>query len=92
VEEANQVADDLEAYGRQARYNRSSVAGLGACLVGTPELIAERMNAYKEAGVGLLLLQFHPMENGLELFASEVMPLLGRPARPHVGQALGTAL
>lgn len=76
--QAEARAEDLEAHGRTARYNKSSVAGLGACLVGTPELIADRIRAYEDVGIGLMLLQFHPMQEGLETFISEVLPLLGR--------------
>ena len=49
---------------------------LGAGLVGTPEMIAERIRVYEELGVTCLMLQFHPMREGLERFASEVMPLI----------------
>lgn len=76
MEEAVSQAERLEQHGRAARYNKSSVAALGACLVGTPEVIAERIRAYDEIGIGLLLLQFHPMEAGLENFISEIQPLL----------------
>jgi FMNH2-dependent dimethyl sulfone monooxygenase len=75
TEEAERRAERLEAYGRQARYNKSSIAGLGACLVGTPVTIAERIDAYEDMGVNLLLLQFHPMEQGLAHFISEVLPM-----------------
>lgn len=49
---------------------------LGAGLVGPPELIAERIRVYEELGVTCLMLQFHPMREGLERFAREVMPLI----------------
>ena len=49
---------------------------LGAGLVGTPELIAERIRRYKDCGIDCLMLQFHPMMEGLETFAHRVMPLL----------------
>jgi len=77
VEEAWRRAEALEAHGRAARYNRSSISGLAAGLVGTAELIAERIARYESLGLGLLLLQFHPMEEGLDRFAEEVAPLLG---------------
>ncbi len=76
MEEAQARAEDLEEHGRQARYNRSSVSGLAAGLVGTPEVIAERIARYQERGLGLMLFQFSPMEEGLDCFVSEVLPLL----------------
>jgi FMNH2-dependent dimethyl sulfone monooxygenase len=74
-EDAISKAEKLEAHGRAARYNKSSVAALGACLVGTAVSVAERIDAYDELGVDLLLLQFHPMEDGFSHFVSEVLPL-----------------
>jgi len=55
-----------------------NVAGkaLGAGLIGPPKLIAERIRRYEEIGMTCLMLQFHPMKDGLERFAAEVMPLL----------------
>ncbi|MFP6888843.1 MAG: LLM class flavin-dependent oxidoreductase [Nitrospinota bacterium] len=50
--------------------------GTAAGLVGSPSTVAERMLAFHESGVDLFLLQFHPMFEELERFASEVMPLL----------------
>jgi FMNH2-dependent dimethyl sulfone monooxygenase len=49
--------------------------GLRAGLVGTPEQVAERVNEFQEAGVGLLLLQCSPQFEEMERFAAEVMPL-----------------
>lgn len=55
--------------------------GLRSGLVGTPEQIAERIEAFERAGVDLLLLQFSPQAEEMERFAEEVMPLLqGRAA------------
>ena len=76
VEAARTKAEVLEEHGRKARYNRSSISGLAAGLVGTPELIAERIARYEEHGLGLMLYQFNPMEEGLERFVAEVLPLL----------------
>lgn len=74
--DANARASALEAYGRRDRISSTAARGLGACLVGTPELIAERMHRYEDIGVELFLLSFHPMRAGLEIFAQSVMPLL----------------
>ena len=82
VEEAVERAEQLEAHGRIARYNRSSISGLAAGLVGTPQLIAERIHAYEELGLDLMLFQFHPMEEGLARFIDGVLPLLGRTPKP----------
>ena len=49
---------------------------LGAGLVGTPKIIADRIRRYEDAGIDCLMLQFHPMREGLETFAEKVMPLL----------------
>jgi FMNH2-dependent dimethyl sulfone monooxygenase len=76
LREANARASELEAYGRRDRISSTAARGLGACLVGTPDLIAERMCRYEDIGVDLFLLSFHPMRAGLETFAQAVMPLL----------------
>jgi dimethylsulfone monooxygenase len=50
--------------------------GLRAGLVGTPEMVAERIRTFSEAGVDLLLLQCSPQLEEMERFAEEVMPLI----------------
>lgn len=47
--------------------------GLRAGLVGTPELVAERVRGFAAAGVDLLLLQCSPQLEEMERFAEEVM-------------------
>ncbi len=74
--EAQARADELELYGQRDRVSSTAARGLGACLVGTAELIAKRMRQYEEIGVELFLLNFHPMLAGLDNFAKHVMPLL----------------
>jgi dimethylsulfone monooxygenase len=49
---------------------------LGAGLVGTPDIVLERIERYRKCGVDCLMLQFHPMLDGLEAFAAELMPHL----------------
>lgn len=68
IEEARRIESDPA----------SAVAakGLGAGLVGTPRAIAERIRLYEEMGMTCLMLQFHPMREGLERFARDVMPLI----------------
>lgn len=78
-QEAHERARALEAYGQQSRLALISAKALGAGLLGSPERIAERVERYDAIGVSTLMLHFHPMIEGLETFASEVMPLL--PAR-----------
>jgi FMNH2-dependent dimethyl sulfone monooxygenase len=80
--EAQARAEELEAYGQRDRISSTAARGLGACLVGTPELIARRMRRYEEIGVELFLLHFHPMLAGLETFARKVLPLITRTPAP----------
>ena len=50
--------------------------GLRAGLVGTAEQVAERILAFEDAGLDLLLLQFSPQYEEMEQFAAEVIPLV----------------
>jgi FMNH2-dependent dimethyl sulfone monooxygenase len=50
--------------------------GLRAGLVGTPEMVADQVHAFSEAGVDLLLLQCSPQLEEMERFAEDVMPLV----------------
>lgn len=50
--------------------------GLRAGLVGTAEQVADRIRAFQDAGVGLLLLQCSPQLEEMERFAEQVMPLI----------------
>lgn len=50
--------------------------GLRAGLIGTAEQVADRVRAYQDAGVGLLLLQCSPQLEEMERFAETVMPLV----------------
>ncbi|HTQ79261.1 MAG TPA: LLM class flavin-dependent oxidoreductase, partial [Thermoanaerobaculia bacterium] len=51
--------------------------GLRAGLVGTPEQVRDRIAAFEDAGVDLLLLQFSPQHEEMERFAAQV---IGRSA------------
>ena len=51
---------------------------IGAGLVGTPTVIADRIRRYEDCGIDCLMLQFHPMKDGLQQFAHEIMPRLRR--------------
>ena len=68
---------ELESRVSLADYSVSN-RGLRAGLVGTPDQVAERIGAFAEAGVGLLLLQSSPQFEEMERFAEEVMPLVGQ--------------
>ncbi|MEM6638992.1 MAG: LLM class flavin-dependent oxidoreductase [Pseudomonadota bacterium] len=48
--------------------------GLRSGLIGTPEQIAERLFAFEQAGVDLVLLQFSPQAEEMERFAEQVIP------------------
>lgn len=50
--------------------------GLRTGLIGTPDQIAERIRAFEDAGIDLLLLQFSPQREEMERFAEEVIPLV----------------
>lgn len=50
--------------------------GLRPGLIGTPPQIAERILAYEEAGLDLLLLQFSPQLEEMQRFSERVMPLV----------------
>lgn len=65
---------DLERELSEEEYAVSN-RGLKSGLVGTPEQVARRTDAFEEAGADLLLLQFSPQLPEMERFASTVMPL-----------------
>jgi FMNH2-dependent dimethyl sulfone monooxygenase len=48
--------------------------GLRSGLVGTPEQVKDRVAAFEEVGVDLLLMQSSPQREEMERFASQVMP------------------
>ena len=72
-------ADALEEYGKKDAISKVAAKALGAGLVGTPKRIAERIRRYQDIGVETFMLHYHPMLEGLETFAAEVMPLLSAP-------------
>jgi FMNH2-dependent dimethyl sulfone monooxygenase len=74
------LANQLEEHGKTNRIAFIAAKALGPGLMGTPEVIADRIRRYEAAGVGTLMLHFHPMVEGMERFAREVMPLLTRQA------------
>jgi FMNH2-dependent dimethyl sulfone monooxygenase len=72
MEKALAVADFIEDPKHADRIANS----LGAGLVGTPQVIAERIRKLEEAGIDRLMLRFTPMGEGLQRFGSQVLPLL----------------
>jgi FMNH2-dependent dimethyl sulfone monooxygenase len=60
---------------RELKLQEYSVSnrGLRPNLVGTPEQVQERIAAYEDAGVGLLLLQMSPQAEEMDRFAQQVI-------------------
>jgi FMNH2-dependent dimethyl sulfone monooxygenase len=81
--EAARLADELEEHGKTNRVAFIAAKALGPGLVGTPGVIAERIRRYEAAGVDMLMLHFHPMIEGMERFARDVIPLVARRAAAH---------
>ncbi|WP_106495235.1 LLM class flavin-dependent oxidoreductase [Lentibacillus sp. Marseille-P4043] len=71
---------------QQVKLNDYSVSnrGLRPNLIGTPEQIAERIIAYENVGVDLLLLQFSPQLEEMERFSKQVMPLVNEKRKQQV--------
>ena len=65
------LANQLEEHGKTISNRVAFIAAkaLGPGLVGTPEQIADRIRRYEAAGVGTLMMHFHPMMEGMERFA-----------------------
>jgi FMNH2-dependent dimethyl sulfone monooxygenase len=72
--EAFQHARALEAYGSRDQVSAVAAKALGAGLVGTPEDIVHRLQQLKDIGIELPMLHFHPMLEGMETFAKEIVP------------------
>ncbi len=47
--------------------------GLRSGLIGTPDQITDRLRAYEQAGVGLMLLQFSPQREEMARFGADVI-------------------
>jgi dimethylsulfone monooxygenase len=72
-EEAEHIADAAE---RNAGPRDRMVNALGAGLVGTADVIAERLRRYQAVGLDCVMLRFTPMLDGVEVFGRKVIPLL----------------
>ena len=57
----------------RSRSTASATAGLRAGLVGTPAQVTERIRAYEDAGVDLVLLQFSPQREEMARFGRDVI-------------------
>jgi FMNH2-dependent dimethyl sulfone monooxygenase len=73
---AIEKAKALETHGKTSRIASIAAKALGVGLIGTPDVIADRIRRYEAAGVQTMMLQFHPMIDGMETFAREILPLL----------------
>jgi len=56
--------------------------GTAAGLVGSYDQVAERIQAFHDAGIELFMLQFQPLMPELQRFAREIFPRLGKAAFP----------
>ncbi len=76
--------DDVDALMRDAHalendpQHNVAIKALGAGLIGKPQTIADRIKRYEDMGLTCMMLQFHPMRQGLQTFADKVLPLTGR--------------
>jgi FMNH2-dependent dimethyl sulfone monooxygenase len=68
---------DAQAWkGREGRSDPYAKIGGNVYIVGTPEQVVERFVALKQAGVDGLQLSFFDFKEDLEIFGSEVLPLM----------------
>jgi len=72
---------DVRRFEQDPKHN-VAIKALGAGLLGTPQTIADRIRRYEDLGMTCLMLQFHPMKEGLRTFADKVLPLIGRCTTP----------
>jgi dimethylsulfone monooxygenase len=77
-EEAIAIANGYMAQLAHDPSIKSASVAVGANLIGTPKTVAERIRRYESLGIDLFMLQFYPMRQGLELFATEVLSRFAR--------------
>lgn len=82
AEEAERRAVALVERGQGDRLTATFAKGLGAGLIGTPEVIADQLRRYETIGMDLVMLNFQPMSEGLSQFGETVLPLVERSSRP----------
>jgi len=78
--EAHEKARKLAEYGKRESINQVVARATGSGLVGSYRTVAERLDAYAEAGFELALLHFYPMIDGMRDFMANVVPLMKRRA------------
>ena len=61
--------------------------GLRSGLIGTPDQIIDRLQAYEQAGVGLMLLQFSPQREEMARFGTSVISRYPGWSRPQARAA-----
>jgi len=74
--EADAYVVGIERYGQEGVMNRFIARAASYGLIGTPELIAERLRLYEAAGIDFTMLSFHPVIEGMRSFARQVLPLV----------------
>ena len=77
ADDVDVLVDDLRRFEGNPQHN-VAIKSLGAGLIGRPQTIADRIRRYEDMGMTCLMLQFHPMQDGMRDFAEKVMPLIGR--------------
>jgi FMNH2-dependent dimethyl sulfone monooxygenase len=66
------AGSELESQVSLEEYSVSN-RGLRSGLIGTPDQITDRLRAYEQAGVGLMLLQFSPQREEMARFGRDVI-------------------
>lgn len=74
--QAEKWGDEIERLGQNDRIVNLSVKGLALGLVGSPQVIAERIKEYEKIGVNLFMLNFCHGNSALHKFAQTVMPIV----------------
>jgi FMNH2-dependent dimethyl sulfone monooxygenase len=85
--EAIAIADGYMAQLAHDPSINSASSAVGANLIGSPRTVLERIHRYESLGIDLLLLQFYPMRQGLDEFASKVLPELAKGSGRKAGRA-----
>ncbi|MDR4305020.1 LLM class flavin-dependent oxidoreductase [Chelatococcus sambhunathii] len=83
---------DSTMWNRMARVaSVGTNGGTAAGLVGSYDDVAERVAAFRDAGIGLFMLQFQPFEAEMKRFAQEILPRFGVGSRRRVKAAAALA-
>lgn len=76
--EAIDFASDYKAAAMSDPTLKSAYNGLSAGIIGSAKTVVDRMKRWNDMGVDLFMLQFYPLQNGIDRFASDVMPEVTR--------------